>query len=133
MPSQEVWDMILDEYRRSRAEFTRNALPGALVYDESSQLSPAVRQRYEYIVGEADALAFERCIGIIIRYDFRPLLEKLGSNEMSLPAVMCLHGEFDHGMPYEASSKVIKEIIPRAQVKVYERASHGQLRERTFC
>lgn len=130
MPCQEVWDMILDEFRLSRADFMRKALPGALVHDESSQLSPAVRQRYEYIVGEADALAIERCVGIITNYDFRPLLKKLEGYEI---AVLCLHGEFDQGMPYEASSKVIKDIIQRAQVKVYERASHGEFKKRTFA
>lgn len=28
-------------------------------------------------------------------------------------------------MPYEASSKLIKEIVPGAEVKVYEKAAHG--------
>lgn len=28
-------------------------------------------------------------------------------------------------MPYEASSKIVKEIVPGAEVKVYEKAAHG--------
>jgi hypothetical protein len=28
-------------------------------------------------------------------------------------------------MPYEASSKIIKEIVPGGEVKVYEKAAHG--------
>lgn len=28
-------------------------------------------------------------------------------------------------MPYEASSKIIKELIPNVKVKIYEKAAHG--------
>jgi hypothetical protein len=28
-------------------------------------------------------------------------------------------------MPYEASSKIIKELVPGAEVKVYQKAAHG--------
>ena len=28
-------------------------------------------------------------------------------------------------MPYDASAKIIKELIPEAEVKVYEKAAHG--------
>lgn len=126
MPSQELWDGIVAGFRNSRAEYTRNALPAALVHDEATQLPASVLQRYEYIVGEADVIALERCVNIITTYDFRPLLEKLASHDGAQPAVLCLHGQFDLGMPHEASSKVIGEIIPRAEVKVYERASHGE-------
>lgn len=28
-------------------------------------------------------------------------------------------------MPYEASSKIIKELVPGAEVKLYEKAAHG--------
>ena len=28
-------------------------------------------------------------------------------------------------MPYEASSKIINELIPAAEMKVYQKAAHG--------
>jgi hypothetical protein len=28
-------------------------------------------------------------------------------------------------MPYEASSKIVKELVPGAEVKLYEKAAHG--------
>ncbi|ODH16407.1 hypothetical protein ACO22_06351 [Paracoccidioides brasiliensis] len=47
--------------------------------------------------------------------DLTDRLQKLGTNA-DVP-IMCVHGDQDLGCPYEASSKVIKEIIPRTNVK----------------
>jgi non-heme chloroperoxidase len=123
MPSKGVWESIIAGFRKSRADYTHTALPGALA-PEGVQLSDAVLQRNEYIVGEADALALERCIHIITSVDFTGLLTRLGS-ETDLPAI-CLHGDSDKGAPYEATAKVVQQLIPRVETKLYQGAAHCQ-------
>jgi pimeloyl-ACP methyl ester carboxylesterase len=38
---------------------------------------------------------------------------------------MILHGDSDTGMPFEASSKIIAEMVPGTDVRLYEKAGHG--------
>lgn len=123
-PSRELWDSILEGLRVSRPEFVHAALPGIFGVPVGVEVGEKTLQRYERIIDAADALAFERCVQIITARDFTAELRKL-SNESDTP-VMVLHGDADQGMPYEASTKIIKEIVPRTQVNMYEKAGHGK-------
>ncbi|MCJ1254749.1 hypothetical protein MMC24_002565 [Lignoscripta atroalba] len=122
-PSRELWDSILESVRQARPEFVHAALPGVFGMQLGVEVGGKTLQHFEQIVDQADALAMERCIQIIITVDFTRELEKLAiSSEVP---VMILHGESDQGMPFEASTKLIEELMPRTQVKIYGKAGHG--------
>lgn len=89
----------------------------------ASQLPGKTLERYEYIVGQADPLAIQRCVDIISETGFRGKLQRL-AQESAVP-ILCIHGTEDAGMPYEASTKLVREIVPRVEVKLYEGAAHG--------
>lgn len=87
--------------------------------DNISTLSPATLQRYEYIVNQADPLAIQHSVEILLGADMTSELQRLG-DESSVP-ILCIHGSNDAGMPYEVSTKIIQELVPRVKVKLYER------------
>ncbi|EEH40136.2 hypothetical protein PAAG_08985 [Paracoccidioides lutzii Pb01] len=123
-PPRELWDSMLEGFRKSRADYTHEALPPSLfVLSSKRTISEFTLRRLENIVAMVDAIAIERCVQIITSLDFTDRLQKLGANT-DVP-IMCVHGDQDLGCPYEASSKVIKEIIPRTNVKMYESGAHG--------
>jgi pimeloyl-ACP methyl ester carboxylesterase len=83
-----------------------------------------VGRYFEGIVDHADSLAIERCVQIITTTDFSEKLRKLGE-ETNLP-IVCVHGDKDSGCPVEASAVVVKKIIPRTVLKIYQNGSHGE-------
>lgn len=87
-------------------------------------VSPEVLRQNERIVEDADGLAIQRCAHIVREADFNEKLVRLG--EDSQVPILCVHGDSDTGAPYEVSTKLVKEIIPRAQVELYEQAAHGK-------
>lgn len=87
-------------------------------------MSPETLSQHEKIVEAADGLAIQRCAHIVREADFHDKLVRL-REDSSLP-ILCVHGDCDSGAPYERSSKLIQEIIPRAQVNLYEKAAHGK-------
>lgn len=119
-----MWKSILDGFSTSRGDFTHTALPDALVgADNASTLSAATLQRYEYIVNQADPLAIQHSVGLFT-VDMRAEMQRLG--EESCVPILCVHGSNDAGMPYEASTKLIQDLVPRVQVKLYDGAAHGK-------
>lgn len=81
-------------------------------------LEPAVLDHYERIIGEADGLAAERCVQIISSKDYTADLKRLAGAEGGDTKVLILHGDSDKGMPYEASGKVVADILgSRADTK----------------
>ncbi|KAG5297713.1 alpha/beta hydrolase [Histoplasma ohiense] len=123
-PSRELWDSILQGFRGSRADYTHEALPPSLsVPSPEHKLSEFTLRRLEGFVAQADSVAIERCIQIITGVDFTDRLRKLGA-ETDIP-IMCVHGDQDLGCPIEATSQIIKEIIPRTVVRKYESGAHG--------
>lgn len=74
------------------------------------------------MVGQADPIAIQRCVEIISQTDFSEKLKRL--RESTIP-VMCIYGTEDVGMPYEASTKPVKELMPSVEVKLYDHAAHG--------
>jgi pimeloyl-ACP methyl ester carboxylesterase len=89
-------------------------------------LEPAVLDLYERIIGEADGLATERCVQMISSKDYTADLKRLAGAEGGDTKVLILHGDSDKGMPYEASGKIVADILgSRADTKIYEKAAHG--------
>jgi non-heme chloroperoxidase len=89
-------------------------------------LEPAVLDHYERIVGQADGLAIERCVQIITDKDFTQDLRRLAEEAGEKIKVLILHGDCDHGMPYDASSKIVADILGHtADARIYEKAAHG--------
>lgn len=144
-PPRDLWDAILGGLRDDRYGFTRAAMPGIFGHKtvDGVIVKEETLQAFEGIVGMADPVAMERCIDIITTRDFRDDLKELstqigkGKGELGL---LILHGDSDQGMlrsdvitymlicpgmPYEASSAIIKDLVPDADVRVYEKAAHG--------
>jgi non-heme chloroperoxidase len=89
-------------------------------------LEAAVLDLYERIIGQADGLAMERCVQIITDKDFTQDLRRLAQEAREIVKVLILHGDSDHGMPYEASGKIVANILEhKAETKLYEKAAHG--------
>ncbi|OAX77205.1 hypothetical protein ACJ72_08499 [Emergomyces africanus] len=123
-PSRELWDSIIEGFRTSRPDYIHEALPPSLaVLSSERKLSESTIRRIEGIVAAADSVAIERCVQIITGMDFTDRLRKLGA-ETDLP-IMSVHGDQDLGCPYEATTKIIKEIVPRTIVRKYESGAHG--------
>ncbi|OJD17976.1 hypothetical protein AJ78_02007 [Emergomyces pasteurianus Ep9510] len=123
-PSRELWDSIIEGFRTSRADYTHEALPPSLaVLSSERNLSDSTLRRMESIIATADSVAIERCVQIITSMDFTDSLRKLGA-ETDLP-IMSVHGDEDLGCPYESTTKVINEIVPRTIVRKYESGAHG--------
>ena len=81
-------------------------------------------QHFERIVAEADGLALERTAMIVLHRDVDGELRELAART-KVP-VLILHGDSDSGMPLEASAQLIKDVIPWAELKIYEKAGHGR-------
>ncbi|KAJ5812223.1 hypothetical protein N7474_008524 [Penicillium riverlandense] len=118
-----VWKSILDGLATSRAEYTHSALPGVIVGSSQYHLAPETLAHYERIVSDADALAIQGCARAIRLVDFSEKLRRIGK-DYSTP-ILCIHGDSDTGSPYETTAKVMKEIVPRARVKIYEQGAHA--------
>ena len=63
----------------------------------------------------------ERCVQLISSTDFTEKLKTLES-ESSL-RITCLHGDKDSP---ESQVVMLKKIVPRTVVKIYENAAHGK-------
>lgn len=119
-----VWDDICAGFQKARADFVHAALPGVIVGTSELTVSPEVLRQHEKIVEDADGLAIQRCAHIVREADFNDQLLRF-KEDSSVP-ILCVHGDSDQGAPYEKSTKLIKEIIPRVQVELYEQAAHGK-------
>ena len=87
---------------------------------------PAVLDQCEKMIAQADGLAMERCVQIITSKDFTDSLQRLAGAEGGDVKALILHGDSDKGMPYDASGKIVADILrDRADAKLYEKAAHG--------
>lgn len=89
-------------------------------------LEPALLEQYEHIISQADGLAMERCVQITTENDFTEELRKLAQEAGEKVKVLIIHGDCDQGMPYEASGKILANILGHnADVRLYDKAAHG--------
>ena len=78
------------------------------------------------MIAQADGLAMERCVQIITSMDFKKHLERLGGAEGGDVKALIVQGDSDQGMPYEATGKMVTDILgSKAHAEVYEKAAHG--------
>lgn len=119
-PSRELWDSILTGFRQDRTGFTRASLPGVfgIPFDIGVEVSETVLQRFEWIVGQADALAVERCVQIITHRDFTEDLKKLDGRREEVK-VLVIHGDSDQG-----GFKSINTYLPYSVQDFQSRAHH---------
>lgn len=93
--------------------------------DAGIEVVPGTLERFEKVIERADALAIWRTVQIITSRNFTKDLSELGRNETRACHCWVLHDDQDAGMPYEASTRIVKELVPRMEVKVYEKTAHG--------
>lgn len=94
-PSKEVWDSILSGFRQDRVGFTRSAIPGVfgIPYDIGIELPASKLDMIENIVNQADALAIERCVRLLIETDLSSQLKQLNESVK----LLIIHGDNDRG------------------------------------
>ena len=114
---------FLDSLRASSADLVRTLLPLYIVPGNPDKLSAAAMARIERDIDGADALAIERCNAVMVSRDFTADLKALGDST-DVP-FLCVHGELDPAMPFEAVEK-LQEIIPRLKLNKYEGGGHGK-------
>ena len=125
-PTSELWAAILDGLRADRPQFVHDSLPGIFALQAGNQLSNKTLEHFEHIIAEADGIALEKTCTMINQKTMDEELRELAAvPEARRPAVLILHGDADQGMPLEASSKIVKEMLPWTELKVYENAGHG--------
>ncbi|KAH8879113.1 alpha/beta-hydrolase [Thozetella sp. PMI_491] len=121
-PSRELWDSIMDGLRADRAAYVHEALPGIFAIQAGNVVSTKTLEEYERIVSAADAVALEKTAIIIMR-PLEDEVKKLAT--VGRVPILIVHGDSDQGMPKEASADCLKEMLPSAELKVYEKAGHG--------
>jgi non-heme chloroperoxidase len=103
------------------------SLPGIFAMQAGNQVSTKTLDNFERIIAEADGVALERTCTLINQKTMdKELRELAAAPEAKRPTVMILHGDADQGMPLEASSKIVAEMLPWTELKVYENAGHGR-------
>jgi pimeloyl-ACP methyl ester carboxylesterase len=121
--SRELWDQVLDGIRQDRPGFFASAFRGPLGIGEN-QVDDETLERYERMTEAADALAIERCLQSFTQVDFCGKLAAL--NQGSDVPILLLHGDSDAGSPVQSSAERVKQIVPRANLKLYEKGSHSK-------
>lgn len=100
------------------------SMPGIFALQAGNTVGPKTLERFERLVDQADGLALERT-AVISQLPLVSELRRLGAAAERVP-VLILHGSCDQAIPVDASSRHIVEILPWAELKVYENGGHGQ-------
>lgn len=114
----------MDGFREDRHGFTTASIPGVFGVHAGIELTPSQRARYESMAIEADPIATERCMTIFMERNLSKEVKELG-DETDIP-ILILHGDLDQSLPLEAGPEIVKKLVPRAELKVYEKAAHGK-------
>ncbi|KAL5330667.1 hypothetical protein ACEPPN_000186 [Leptodophora sp. 'Broadleaf-Isolate-01'] len=117
----ELWSQVIGAIRQDRVGFFADSFKGPLGIG-NNEVPVNTLQHFERMAEAADALAVERAMQIFTHYDFSEKLAALGQSDVP---ILILHGDSDAGTPVAVSAARVKQIIPRAKVKVYENASHN--------
>ena len=123
-PSREFWDSIRDGFRADRHGFTIASIPDVFGARVGIELTPAQKSRYESMVHEADPIALERCVAIFLERDLTREVKEFG-DETDIP-ILILYGDSDESLPIEAGPEIVKKLVPRTEIKLYEKAAHGE-------
>ncbi|KAK4141374.1 Alpha/Beta hydrolase protein [Dichotomopilus funicola] len=126
----EVWDQLIQGFRgKGHKDFIHEAFPGNFRADlPGNEMSAVTLGFFERLVQEADPIAVERCAVILqkpMAAELKAWGKKAETEEGERVPVLVLHGDSDTGTPIEASSLLVKEILPWSVLKVYKGAGHG--------
>ncbi len=125
-PAPEVWDGLIQGFRGAGGkDFITLAVPSVFRTDLGNRVGESTLRFFEGLVCQADPMAVERTASICQK-PMAGQLKALADEENRLPILM-LHGDSDGGMPLESSSAVVKKMLPWSELKVYEKAGHGEL------
>jgi pimeloyl-ACP methyl ester carboxylesterase len=128
-PSAELWESIIDGFRAPGKDFITQAVPSVFRVDLGNNLSPETLRFFEGLVCQADPMAVERTAVILqkpMAAELRKLAEAGAADEKDKVPVLILHGDSDGGMPLETSAAIVHQLVPWSQLKVYEKAGHGE-------
>lgn len=122
-PAEEAWNITIDNFRASTGkQFISDQIPGIFRTDLGNDIGMRTLQFFERLVGQADPLAIEKT-SLILRKQMVKEIRELAEGE-KIP-IFILHGDNDKGMPFEATSKVLHEMLPWSKLKLYQQAGHG--------
>lgn len=121
--SKELWNQVIAGIRQDRPGFFAGAFKGPLGIGEN-EVPDKTLEQFERMTEAADAVAIERSVQSFTSVDFSERLKVLG-RESDIP-ILLLHGDSDAGTPLEASADRVKQIVPRAALKVYAKGSHSK-------
>jgi non-heme chloroperoxidase len=110
-PPRELWDFLVAGFRSDRVGFAKASLPGVFGVGEQfgeggtmegMGVTEGHLEWFGKLVGQSDAVAVERCVGIMTGRDMTEELKQLGRAEFEggegWKKVLVLHGERDQGM-----------------------------------
>jgi non-heme chloroperoxidase len=127
-PPLEVWHGLRAGLRGKYAkQFVAEQIP-AVFRADLNPLDKRVLEFFEGLVAQAEPLAVDRMITVMrkpVADDLRKFVEMCEKDGVRVP-VMILHSDSDVGMPLEVSAMKVKELVPWADLKVYEKAGHGK-------
>jgi len=126
-PSVELWESIIQGLRDNKPEYVTAAIPGIFALAAGNELGPKTVEAVEQWVAAADPIALEKTAMINLGTSAVVALRQLAADGAKKLPMLLLHGDTDQGMPLEASALLVKEMVPWAEVKVYEKAGHGNL------
>lgn len=116
----EVFEGIREGVRTDRAQFFKDLTMAFYGYNrEGVKASEGVRESFvaQGMLGSIKGLY--DCVKAFSETDQREDLKK-----MTIPTLV-IHGDDDQIVPFETCGKVAAEMLPNAQLKVYQGGSHG--------
>lgn len=127
----ELWDATIQGFREPGKDYIRQAIPGVFRTDlAGNELGEATLQFLERMVCQADPVALERAAVILqkpMAAELRALAEAAAADKRLRVPILILHGDSDAAMPLNASAAVVHKLVPWSELKVYQKAGHGEL------
>lgn len=122
-PPRAFWDALLESLRDDRTARLDTSLEYVWGEKGGEYLSAAEKARYARIAHEADPWALERSVRIFLENDFTDHIREKGKT-LDFP-LLILHGNADAANPVESGPGLIRDNVPRCEIKTYEDAAHG--------
>lgn len=122
---RKVWDLTLASLRIDRPNFIANGFNGPFGAGTLGAVSEKELSFYEGIFFAADPMAVERCLQIYTSEDLSHEIHAFGKT-FDHPFLL-IHGGSDGGVPLAASAELVKYLVPKAQLTVYEGGGHSLL------
>ncbi|HEY1846431.1 MAG TPA: alpha/beta hydrolase [Buttiauxella sp.] len=116
----EVFDGIREGVRSDRAQFFKDLTMAFYGYNrDGAKISEGVRESFVAQGMQGSIKGMYDCIKAFSETDLREDLKK-----MTVPTLV-IHGDDDQIVPFETCGKVAAQMLPDAELKVYQGGSHG--------